>query len=93
MKRNLLILLMTTLLCSFIGCSSVNVNMQNTTDIHGTKLGDDALINIGGRLCYDETTRIVYIGDVYRLSAYYAPNGLPYKYNPETNMFEEINNE
>ncbi len=23
-------------------------------------------------------------------SPYYAPNGLPYKYNPETNTFEEI---
>jgi hypothetical protein len=23
-------------------------------------------------------------------SPYYAPNGLPYRYNPETNTFEEI---
>ena len=22
---------------------------------------------------------------------YYAPNGFPYRYNPETNTFEEIN--
>ena len=50
---------------------------------------------------YDSTTRIVYWWNG-RLGAgfygavapspYYAPNGLPYKYNPETNTFEEIDN-
>ena len=46
-------------------------------------------------LNYDTSTGIVYIKNythagncVY--TPYYAPNGLPYRYNPKTNMFEEI---
>ena len=62
------------------------------------KIGVDSLIEIGNRLYYDSTTRIVYWWNGrmknYRNdttpSPYYAPNGLPYKYNPGTNTFEEI---
>ena len=93
MKRNLLILLMTTLLCSFVGCSPVSVNMQNEENIHNATVGGSALRHLGENLYYDVATHIVYLKDLYRLSAYYAPNGLPYKYNPETNTFEEISHE
>lgn len=62
--------------------------------------GEAALIEIGGMLYYDKTTRIVYWWNGYRYtnrtttpSAYYAPNGLPYRYNPESNTFEEIRND
>ena len=53
------------------------------------------MIGIGDGLYYDSATRIVYLkfnSGSYKgyLSPYYAPNGLPYKYNPETNTFEEI---
>lgn len=57
------------------------------------------MIEIGNYLYYDSTTRIVYwwngiigtAGDsAISPSPYYAPNGLPYLYNPETNTFEEI---
>lgn len=48
-------------------------------------------------LWYDTVTQIVYLwnGNIGNYSAtipspYYAPNGLPYKYNPETNTLEEI---
>lgn len=49
-------------------------------------------------LYYDANTKIVYImfndcaeycGYGY-MSAYYAPNGFPYMYNPQTNELEEI---
>lgn len=106
-KRNKIIttLLITTLLFSFTatGCGSdtvVAVNVENNENLNGTVFGTDALIQIGSGLYYDSTTRIVYLWNGYWYAAncaatpspYYAPNGLPYRYNPETNTFEEINN-
>ena len=103
MKRNLLILIAVLLLsCSLIGCkekTTVIVNVENKETIHNAVFGIDALIEIGNGLYYDSTTRIVYwwngrltIGSQVSTtpSPYYAPNGLPYKYNPEENMFYEI---
>lgn len=86
----------------FTGCSKeklVAVNLENSENIYGELLGQDALIEIGAGLYYDQTTRIVYwwngyMNGTYEFAvsptAYYAPNGLPYKYNPETNTLEEI---
>lgn len=98
MKRNLLILLTALLLsCSLIGCGSetvVAVNVENEENIHNIKFGSSAFVQIGNDLYYDSTTRIVWLknhnsyGSVF--IPYYAPNGFPYKYNPETNTFEEI---
>ena len=102
MKRNLLILLTALLLsCSVVGCGSetvVSVNVENEEELHNTKFGKDVLNAIGNGLWYDSTTGIVYwwsgclewTDDSTTPSPYYAPNGLPYKYNPETNTFEEI---
>lgn len=100
-KRILTILISCIMLFPLVGCgdvSTVNVNIENSSQLNNTVLGKDALIEIGNRLYYDSTTRIVYwwnghLAD-YRYdtvpTAYYAPNGLPYRYNPETNTFEEI---
>ena len=101
LKKNLLILFVTVVtLFSFTGCSGesekpVQVNVSNSENISGTSFGKDVFIEIGNGLHYDSTTRIVYImfdsvGGYSYFSAYYAPNGFPYRYNPETNMFEEI---
>ena len=84
----------------FTGCDepkTVNVNVESDSSIGGTVFGKSALIEIGDRLWYDSTTRIVYWWNGYLSgnywattpSPYYAPNGLPYRYNPETNTFEE----
>lgn len=98
MKRSILILL-TTLLFSYslVGCGSndVVVNVENEGNIHNAVFGESELIFIGNGLYYDSTTRIVYlkmnsVGGFSYMTAYYAPNGLPYRYNPETNTFEEI---
>jgi len=102
-KRNLLILL-TILLFSFTlaGCESetVAVNVENSENINGTAFGRSVMVAIGDGLWYDSTTKIVYWwnGSLFQSCAdfsttpspYYAPNGLPYRYNPETNTFEEI---
>lgn len=73
------------------------MNAENADQLAGGKFGKSALVEIGDGLYYDSTTRIVYWwnGIIYGRSAttpspYYAPNGLPYRYNPETNTFEEI---
>ena len=86
------------------GCDGkrpITVNVTNSDSIYDSTFGETALIEIGNRLWYDATTRIVYwwtgtMGSSYSCtvpSPYYAPNGLPYRYNPETNTFEEIANE
>lgn len=98
--------IITALLCAIsaltlTGCEenkSVNVNVENDSSISGKTFGKSALIKIGDYLWYDTTTQIVYWwnGDLSGTrwdttpSPYYAPNGLPYRYNPETNTFEEI---
>lgn len=85
------------------GCESkeVSINIKQGSSINSTwKIGVKNLKAIGGGLYYDVTTGIVYwwngsmsVNDSSTVtSAYYAPNGLPYKYNPKTNTLEEINN-
>ena len=101
LKRNLLILGVTVVtLFSCVGCTTeqpVKVNVSNSENISGTSFGEDALTEIGNGLYYDSTTRIVYWWNgefasrwAIAPSPYYAPNGFPYRYNPETNTFEEI---
>lgn len=97
-----LLLLITILIFSLTGCGesnvNVNVNVENSEELNNIVLGKDALIEIGSYLWYDQTTRIVYWWNGVLTgcrrditpSPYYAPNGLPYRYNPETNTFEEI---
>ena len=76
------------------GCTSetIQVNVSNSKELHSEQFGN--FIKINTNLEYDSATRIVYIrnhnsyGDSY--TPYYAPNGLSYRYNPETNTFEEI---
>lgn len=95
-KRTLLILLIAILLSlSLTGCDPdrpVQVNISNNGNIHSNQFGQFILIE--NYLYYDSATRIVYLyNDVYGghvYVPYYAPNGLPYRYNPETNTFEEI---
>ena len=58
----------------------------------------DAFKKIEDQLYYDINTKIVYFYNGpyavrhYLPTPYYASNGLPYKYNPETNTLEEIPN-
>lgn len=103
MRKIIAVILSLCLAISLCGCSSnntpISINVENPSDLNGTTAGRKALTEIGDYLWYDSTTRIVYwwngnLGtSVYSSttpSPYYAPNGLPYRYNPETNTFEEI---
>lgn len=101
MKKVLLFLIVFSLTVILIGCSNsqvVSVNVENKNDLSGSVFGIKSLIEIGDMLWYDSSTRIVYLWNGYVFSdhtttpsPYYAPNGMPYKYNPSTNAFEEIN--
>lgn len=56
----------------------------------------DAFKKIEDQLYYDTNTKIVYFYNGpyaarhYPPTPYYASNGFPYRYNPETNSLEEI---
>lgn len=102
MKKILTILVACTVMLSMIGCGINQTTMVVSTDSDsisdGALLGHKALIGIGDGLWYDQSTRIVYWWNGFcgtsqyatAPSPYYAPNGLPYRYNPSTNTFEEI---
>ena len=96
MKKIISVISACLLAMQLSGCGAVEpvrVNISNSQSISSDTLG--AFVEIGGLLVYDPATRIVYrLNDhAYGVTyvPYYAPNGLPYKYNPETNTFEEIN--
>lgn len=104
-KELVKIICVCTLLFSLTGCApseklvTVNVDTNNLSVTSNTVLGKEALIKIGDYLWYDQTTRIVYWWGGYLTTTgrhsttptpYYASNGLPYRYNPETNTFEEV---
>ena len=107
MKKLLKVLLAGFIFMSiFTGCESetktISVNFENAQKLNDSNIGVKSLIEIGSYLYYDSSTRIVYwwngyLGSEYYSSStptpYYAPNGLPYRYNPETNTFEEIKRE
>lgn len=96
MKKKILVGLIGCMLAfSLVGCSSepVQVNVSNNDNISSNQFGK--FVDIGSNLVYDSATRIVYIEEyTYNGNTvhcpYYAPNGLPYRYNPETNTFEDI---
>ena len=83
---------------------AVNVEAGNDANIsqavNSNIIGKSAMIEIGNGLYYDSTTGIVYWWDgtlmPFRSNAdttptpYYSPNGLLYRYIPETNTMEEI---
>lgn len=101
MKKLLSIVICCVIVFSLVGCGAerpvIAVNVENNSSLSGQVFGKEAMIEIGSGLWYDSATRIVYwwngiIRTDYAItpSPYYAPNGLPYLYNPETNTFEEI---
>jgi hypothetical protein len=97
-KKLMVTILSCALALSLLGCRAVEpvqVNVSNNESISSHQLG--TFISIGNNLVYDPATRIVYrknytYSGYYVYVPYYAQNGLPYRYNPETNTFEEINN-
>lgn len=101
MKKILMTVLICILLLLCISCSDDKVTTINVEDITNSLqnniVGKEALKAINDSLYYDTTTGVVYWWNGYYSSQwaivpspYYSPNGLMYKYNPETNTLEEI---
>lgn len=102
MKKPLSIILCCMIIFALVGCGAerpaIVVNVENKDSLSGQVFGEAAMIEIGNGLYYDSTTRIIYWWNgvinscnyATTPSPYYAPNGFPYLYNPETNTFEEI---
>lgn len=104
-KITLLILLFITCICCFSGCAE-NPQPSDYVDENGSidpyALDNYYEIPSAPSLFYNGVTNIVY--DSYKIDGgylgkityvyipYIAPNGLPYKYNPETGNIEMINN-
>lgn len=89
MKRFIAFCLVLLIGCSLVGCGgTVQVNVNNSEELSSNELTH--FLKISNILSYDEATRIVYIMSTYNITPYYAPNGLPYRYNPETNTLEQI---
>lgn len=95
MKRKLILLLLSLTLT---GCANTEIVTINT---NSTELSNDSfgtLAKIAGDFYYDTATLIVYkhhftYNGNYVDVPYYAPNGLPYRYNTKTNTLEEIEKE
>ena len=98
MKKLLSIILCLIIVFSLVGCGwwvdAMDEYIEEKQSLPGNDRGKTSLIDLGGGLCYDPTTKIVYwwnhANHSETPSPYYAPNGFPYLYNPETNTFEEI---
>lgn len=101
MRKLLSIILTCLITLSAVGCgetTTISVNAASIDNLTNSVFGKSAMVEIGDGLYYDSTTRIVYwwngFLDFSNYAAtptpYYAPNGFPYRYNPETNTFEEI---
>lgn len=99
-RKNILIALAAGILL-LTGCERsepVHVNVSEKSELSGNTFGIDNLIKIGNKLYYDSSTHIVYFWNGYlnnlrsdtTPTPYYSPNGKPYRYNPETNTFEQI---
>lgn len=98
MKKKILCIILTALALTATGCANANTTINVSSDKEsGTKqVGIGQLRNINDSyLYYDANTNIVYYwyGSQGSPSPCYAPNGLPYKYNPTTNTLEEIQEE
>lgn len=65
---------------------SARLGMKNLIPIDERDKED---FHLTDRLYYDSETGIVYFGSKYFPSAYYSPNGKPYKYDPDRKLFTE----
>lgn len=96
MKEKVVLFIVCLFMFVLVGCGvQVNANVENNTETVYTTVGVGSLEEIGNGLWYDKLTNIVYWWNgvlnysdyATTPSPYYAPNGRPYRYNPNTNTF------
>ena len=84
----------------FLNLTGYKINKEIKNEIkseYNLEIEKEAMVELGNGLCYDSSTMIVYLWNGYWVgdyaatpTPYYAANGLPYRYNVETNTLEEI---
>lgn len=88
--------------CAITGEAIAEIATQSeaSVEIETPLVNPPKFEKLARHLYYDTDTMVVYLGfsvdhkAAYRgYCPYYAPNGLPYKYNKETKALEEIVNE
>lgn len=99
MKRYLAVIICCLMILAMVGCADNAPGTVGVKTEDGVTCGKSAMVELGDGLWYDSNTWIVYWwnGSLYKNgerattpSPYYAPNGLPYKYNPVTKELEMI---
>lgn len=98
MKKKILTILLGFIFMFLLTACELTISENKVNENIGIN-GIGSLIEIGNDLWYDASTGIVYWwnGNLHNNwavapSPYYASNGLPYRYNSNTNTLEEINN-
>ena len=98
MKKLAIILVLSLIVLFCSGCCSESESTTQVRTSDGQLQSSSSFadfITIGDSLVYDASTKIVYFqtytyGQNYVYTPYYATNGMPYKYNVDTNTLEEI---
>lgn len=96
MKKIVMLIVCVFMTCLVTGCDT-GTSYHETFDVSLSNNQNICLQRIKDTIYYDLRTDIVYFWNGYNYynastmpSPYYAPNGLPYKWNPVTEKLEEI---
>lgn len=96
MKKIVMLIVCVFMICLVTGCDT-DISCHETFNVSLSNNQNICLQRIKDTIYYDTRTDIVYFWNGYNYtnaasmpSPYYAPNGLPYKWNPVTEELEEI---
>ena len=99
MKKIVMLIVCVFMICclTVIGCGDTDASYHETLNVSLSNNQNICLHRIKDTIYYDTRTGIVYFWNGYNYynaasmpSPYYAPNGLPYKWDPITEKLEEI---
>ncbi len=97
MKKIVMLIVCVFMTCLVTGCDTEDISHHETLNVSLSNNQNICLQMIKDTIYYDTRTGIVYFWNGYNYynastmpSPYYAPNGLPYKWNPVTEKLEEI---
>lgn len=97
MKKIVMLIVCVFMVCCLTGCDTEDPSHHETLNISLSNNQNICLQRIKDTIYYDTRTGIVYFWNGYNYynassmpSPYYAPNGLPYKWDPIAEKLEEI---
>lgn len=97
MKKIVMLMVCVFTICWLTGCDTEDISHHETLNVSLSNNQNICLQMIKDTIYYDTRTGIVYFWNGYNYyhaasmpSPYYAPNGLPYKWDPIAEKLEEI---